>query len=61
MWTLYHQVDEYRLAIREVTRDSGKGMGQKEVHAVVSNVSVSWPAAGWACKAVWAPVGRNHR
>lgn len=65
MWTVYHQKGEYRLAMpprrNGVDRRQGQGNGAEGTACVVSNVSMSWPAARWACRANGAPMGKNHR
>lgn len=63
MWNLYYQKGEYRLAMppceKGVDRRQGQGNGAEGTACVVSNVSVSWPAARWACKAVWGSCGEK--
>lgn len=57
MWNLYHQKGEYRLAMpprgKGVDRRQGHKNGAEGTACMVSKVSVSWPAARCACRAVW--------
>lgn len=63
MWNLYHQRGEYRLAMplcgKGGDRRQGQGNGAEGAACVVSNVSVSWPVARRACKAVWGSCGEK--